>query len=52
MQILQIQFLMELNYDGTRAIDGGEGKYREGIKTGGKQKNTDVLLQRKTQKFS
>ncbi len=25
-----------LEYDGTRAIDGGTGKYREGIKAGGK----------------
>ena len=25
-----------LNYDGTRAIDGGEGKFREGISEGGK----------------
>ena len=25
-----------LNYDGTRAIDGGEGKFREGIADGGK----------------
>jgi len=25
-----------LNYDGTRAIDGGEGNYREGISEGGK----------------
>ena len=25
-----------LNYDGTRAIDGGEGKFREGITDGGK----------------
>jgi hypothetical protein len=25
-----------LNYDGTRAIDGGEGFYRSGIKDGGK----------------
>ena len=25
-----------LNYDGTRAIDGGEGKFREGISGGGK----------------
>ena len=25
-----------LKYDGTREIDGGEGKYREGIKSGGK----------------
>ena len=27
-----------LSYDGTRAIDGGEGKFREGIKSGGKAK--------------
>ena len=25
----------DLNYDGTRAIDGGEGKFREGITSGG-----------------
>ncbi len=28
----------ELKYDGTRALDGGEGAYREGIKNGGKAK--------------
>ena len=27
-----------LNYDGTRAIDGGEGSFRPGIKNGGKAK--------------
>ena len=27
---------MSINYDGTRAIDGGEGKFREGISDGGK----------------
>jgi len=27
---------MNINYDGTRAIDGGEGKFREGIASGGK----------------
>ena len=27
---------MKINYDGTRAIDGGEGKFREGILSGGK----------------
>ena len=27
-----------ISYDGTRAIDGGEGKFREGIKSGGKAK--------------
>ena len=26
----------DINYDGTRAIDGGEGKFREGITDGGK----------------
>jgi len=26
----------DLDYDGTRAIDGGEGKFREGISNGGK----------------
>ena len=25
-----------INYDGTRAVDGGEGKFREGITEGGK----------------
>ena len=25
-----------INYDGTRAVDGGEGKFREGISSGGK----------------
>ena len=28
----------KLNYDGTRALDGGEGAYRSGIKDGGKAK--------------
>jgi hypothetical protein len=27
---------MDIKYDGTRAIDGGEGKFREGISDGGK----------------
>ena len=27
---------MKINYDGTRAIDGGEGKFRKGISDGGK----------------
>ena len=29
-------FEYNLNYDGTRAIYGGEGKFREGISDGGK----------------
>jgi len=27
---------MNINYDGTRAIDGGEGRFRKGISSGGK----------------
>ena len=27
---------MNISYDGTRAIDGGEGKFRKGIESGGK----------------
>ena len=27
---------MNINYDGTRAVDGGEGKFRAGISHGGK----------------
>jgi len=27
---------MNINYDGTRAVDGGEGKFRKGISSGGK----------------
>ena len=27
---------LKISYDGTRAIDGGEGKFREGISSGGK----------------
>ena len=42
---------MNIKYDGTRAIDGGEGQFREGIQNGGKaikfrsfiQKNNSVL---------
>ena len=37
-----------LNYDGTRALDGGGGAFREGIKDGGKAKNLDVMLPKKT----
>ena len=33
----------KLEYDGTRAIDGGEGKFREGIKSGGKAKKYRCL---------
>ena len=36
-----------LNYDGTRALDGGEGAFRAGIKDGGKAKKIDVMLLKK-----
>ena len=38
-----------LNYDGTRALDGGEGAFRSGIKDGGKAKKLDAMLQKKIQ---
>ena len=37
-----------LNYDGTRALDGGEGAFRAGIKDGGKAKKSDAMLLKKT----
>ena len=37
-----------LNYDGTRAIDGGAAEFREGIASGGKAINLDVLSPKKT----
>ena len=33
-----------LNYDGTRALDGGEGTFRAGIKDGGKAKKLRFFL--------
>ena len=38
-----------LEYDGTRAIDGGEGAFRPGIKDGGKAKKLDATSLNKTQ---
>ena len=32
-----------LNYDGTRALDGGDGAFRSGIKDGGKAKNASPI---------
>ena len=53
MQKLPILLIDGLKYDGTRAIDGGEGKYREGIKSGGKAKKYRCFVtQRKFKKFS
>ncbi len=39
-----------LRYDGTRAIDGGEGKFREGIKTGGKAKKYRCFITQENSK--
>ena len=38
-----------LNYDGTRALDGGEGAFRSGIKDGGKAKKLDAMLLKRIQ---
>ena len=41
---------MNINYDGTRAIDGGEGKFREGILHGGKAKKFRCFVNRDNSK--
>jgi len=41
---------MNINYDGTRAIDGGEGKYRTGISDGGKAKKFRCFVEKKNSK--
>ena len=38
-----------LNYDGTRALDGGEGASEQELKMAVRQKNLDVMLLKKTQ---
>ena len=40
----------KLEYDGTRAIDGGEGKFREGIKSGGKAKKYRCFVTKENSK--
>ena len=40
-----------LNYDGTRALDGGEGAYRSGIQDGGKAKKIRVYLTKENEKI-
>ena len=37
----------KLNYDGTRALDGGEGAFRAGIKDGGKAKKIRLYVTKK-----
>ena len=39
-----------LNYDGTRALDGGVGNYREGIKDGGKAKKLRCYITKENSK--
>ena len=41
---------MNINYDGTRAIDGGEGKFREGISDGGKAIKFRCFIQKNNSK--
>ena len=42
----------EINYDGTRAIDGGDGNFREGISDGGKALKFRCFLEKhNTQEF-
>ena len=36
-----------LNYDGTRALDGGDGAFRSGIKDGGKAKKNKMLCNKR-----
>ena len=39
-----------LNYDGTRALDGGEGTFRAGIKDGGKAKKLRCYVTKENSK--
>jgi len=41
---------MNINYDGTRAVDGGEGKFREGITNGGKAIKFRRFIEKKNSK--
>ena len=43
---------MKLNYDGTRAIDGGEGKFREGISSGGKALQFRCFIKKDNSKYN
>ncbi len=40
-----------LNYDGTRALDGGKGAFREGIKDGGKAKKLRCYVTKENSKL-
>ena len=41
---------VNINYDGTRAVDGGEGKFREGISNGGKAIKFRCFIQKDNSK--
>jgi hypothetical protein len=41
---------MNINYDGTRAIDGGEGSFRQGITDGGKAIKFRCFIEKKNSK--
>ena len=40
-----------LNYDGTRALDGGKGDFRAGIKSGGKAKKYRCYITKQNSKI-
>jgi len=42
---------ISIKYDGTRAIDGGEGKFREGIVDGGKAIKFRSFIEKKNSKY-
>ena len=42
---------MNINYDGTRAIDGGEGKFRPGISDGGKATKFRCFINKDNSKY-
>ena len=42
---------ININYDGTRAVDGGEGKFREGISSGGKAIKFRCFIKKDNSKY-
>ena len=42
---------LKINYDGTRAIDGGEGKFREGISGGGRALKFRCFIDKNNSKY-
>ena len=42
---------VNINYDGTRAVDGGEGQFREGISSGGKAIKFRCFIKKNNSKY-